>query len=314
MKASGRINRQMGFETLEERFMLSAGSGLSSVAVHSAIGHRASVPAVVHPSEKVSPVASTDLNWSGYAISTSANSVSYVAGSWVVPAVNSKSNGYSAVWVGIDGYSSKTVEQVGTEEDVVNGQATYYAWYEMYPSASVTIPNFTVKAGDSITATIGYDSTHQNFVLTINDPTESGTYTITQTATGAARSSAEWILEAPATDHGILALASFGSVTFANAYATVNGTTGAIDHWQAYSINMAFSSRGRTLMEASASSLSDCAATLSLPPAISLNSYLGAVSSFTVTRSAAIAVNHALPSQRGWSGWPGLWAWNWWKL
>ena len=309
MKARSLINRQMGFEALEVRFVLSAVSGLSSVAVHAAVGHRASVPAVVKPSAKVAPIASADVNWSGYAVSTAANSVSYVAGSWVVPAVSSKSNGYSSVWVGIDGYSSSTVEQIGTEEDVVNGQATYYAWYEMYPSASPTISNFTVKAGDSITASVRYDSTHQNFVFTISDTTESETYTTTQTATGAVRSSAEWVVEAPSTAHAILPLASFGSVTFANAYATVNGTTGAIDNWQAYSINMAFSSRGRTLTEASASSLSDRAATSPLPTAVSLETYLGDASSFTVTRSAAVAVNPAPPPQRGWGG---LWAWNWW--
>ena len=309
MKARNLTNRQMGFEALEVRFALSAVSGLSSTAVHSAVGHRASVAAVVQPSAKMATIASTDVNWSGYAVSTSANSVSYVAGSWVVPSVNSKSNGYSAIWVGIDGYSSNTVEQIGTEEDVIDGQATYYAWYEMYPAASVT-PNFTVKPGDSITASVRYDSTHQKFVLTISDTTESETYSITQTASGAVRSSAEWVVEAPSGDHGILPLASFGSVTFVNAYTTINGTTGSIDNWQAYSINMAFSSRGRTLTEASASSLSDSAAISPLPTDISLKTYLGEVSSFRVTRSAAIAINYAPPPRRGWSGWGGLWARN----
>jgi hypothetical protein len=289
MKARSLIHRQMGFEALEVRFALSAASGLSSVAGHSAIGHRASVPAIVQPSAKMAPIASDDVNWSGYAVPTSANSVSYVAGSWVVPAVNSKNSGYSAIWVGIDGYSSSTVEQIGTEEDVVGGQLTYYAWYEMYPSAGVNIPNFTVKAGDSITASIRYDSTHQNFVLKISDTTESETYTMTQTAPGAARSSAEWVVEAPSADHGVLALANFGTVTFTNAYATVNGTTGPIDNWQAYSMNMVFSSRGRALTEASASSLSDSAG----------------VSSFSVTRSAAVPISHAPSPQRGWSGWGG---------
>src|SRR5437870_4998940 len=59
-------------------------------------------------------------NWSGYAAETNltapaANAVTAVSGSWVVPQVTGSSTGYSSVWVGIDGYSSATVEQIGTE-------------------------------------------------------------------------------------------------------------------------------------------------------------------------------------------------------
>ena len=82
--------------------------------------------------------------------------MSYVAGSWTVPTASTKTSGYSSVWVGIDGYSSSTVEQVGTEADVSGGTVTYYAWYEAYPSASVKIGSFTVKPGDAITASVSY--------------------------------------------------------------------------------------------------------------------------------------------------------------
>ena len=170
----------------------------------------------------------------------------------MVPTVNTKTNGYSSVWVGIDGYSSSTVEQIGTGEDVVNGSATYYAWYEMYPSRSVTISTMTVKAGDSITGSVAYVPAI-SFVLTIKDATESETFTKTLTATGAARSSAEWVVEAPSSNYGVLPLANFGTVTFTNAYATINGTTDPIDYWQSYAINMESGSR----VEASTSALSD---------------------------------------------------------
>ena len=73
----------------------------------------ASAAAVAKSSATVTPIASTSSNWSGYAASAPANSVSYVAGSWVVPTASSKTNGYSSVWVGIDGYNSSTVEQIG---------------------------------------------------------------------------------------------------------------------------------------------------------------------------------------------------------
>ena len=45
---------------------------------------------------------------------------------------------YAAFWVGLDGYTSKSVEQLGTDSDCTNvNSPSYYAWYEMYPAASV---------------------------------------------------------------------------------------------------------------------------------------------------------------------------------
>ena len=46
----------------------------------------------------------------------------------------------SAFWVGLDGYSSTSVEQLGTDSDCVSGKPSYYAWYEMYPNPSVRAP------------------------------------------------------------------------------------------------------------------------------------------------------------------------------
>ena len=86
-------------------------------------------------STTTTPIATTSTNWSGYAVSGAADSVSKVAGTWTVPTVSTSTNGYSAVWVGIDGYSSSSVEQIGTGKEVYGGKASYYAWYEMYPSA-----------------------------------------------------------------------------------------------------------------------------------------------------------------------------------
>src|SRR5271166_4368093 len=71
-------------------------------------------------------------NWSGYGAATNLSapatgSVTAVSGSWVVPTVTGSRRGtvYSAAWVGIDGLSDSTVEQLGTEQDVSNGTAHY---------------------------------------------------------------------------------------------------------------------------------------------------------------------------------------------
>jgi Peptidase A4 family len=87
---------------------------------------------------------------SGYAVTGAAGSVTDVKGSWVVPAVQGSrpsTNQYASFWVGIDGFSSNTVEQIGTDSDCQNGAPTNYAWFEFYPhpftSAEMTLPGLT---------------------------------------------------------------------------------------------------------------------------------------------------------------------------
>ena len=174
-------------------------------------------------------VPSTSTNWSGYADSTNAGAVTAVSGSWTVPTVTGSGTSDSAAWVGIDGFNSSTVEQTGTAMDIVNGHAEYSAWYEMFPAAEVTIRNLTINPGDTIAASVTYNTAANDFVLTITDVTDGNTFTTTQSAPNAQRSSAEWIVEAPSNNAGVLPLANFGSVSFANAQATINGVSGPIN-------------------------------------------------------------------------------------
>ena len=184
-------------------------------------------------------------NWSGYAAFASpANSaVTAVSGTWSVPTVTpGPTPGWSSSWVGIDGFNSGSVEQIGTEQDITSsGTAQYYAWYEMYPKGLVQITSMTIKAGDQISASVTYDGSGK-FTLSITDGSQS--YSTTQSAKRAKRSSAEWIEEAPSSIFGVLPLANFGTVNFSNAKATLNGTTGPIDGaaWQNDAINMVNSS------------------------------------------------------------------------
>ncbi len=173
----------------------------------------------------------TSSNWSGYAVETNlsnpqSNAVSDVKGQWTVPAVNcsgTTTNTYSALWIGIDGYSDSSVEQTGTEQDCINGIASYSAWYEMYPKPSFRV-NIAVKAGDIVSARVQYVG--NKFVLTLNNVTTGKTFTTSQKS-NAQRQSAEWIAEAPWSG-GVLPLANFGTMLFSNAGATLNGHAGTI--------------------------------------------------------------------------------------
>ncbi len=161
---------------------------------------------------------STSTNWSGYAATGSG--FTSVSTTFAQPAVDcTKGDGYSSFWVGLDGYNSNSVEQTGTEADCSGGVASYSAWYEMYPKYPVTYRD-AVRPGDSISESVTYAS--GSFTLTIADSTRGWSHSVTKKLRSAKRSSAEVIAEAPYSG-GVLPLADFGTVSFANS--KVDGST-----------------------------------------------------------------------------------------
>jgi hypothetical protein len=203
-------------------------------------------------------------NWSGYAVTGANGSVTDAKGSWVVPSVASTCagvpEGYAAFWTGIDGWTSSTVEQIGTDSDCVNlqgsktGTPTYYAWFEFYPQDAFLIGDYTsagackadcVAPGDTISAEVKFSGNgargfrHREasvFTVTITDQTQGWSFTTSSTVPDAKQSSAEWIAEAPygcSTASGFCDLSDFGTVDWGDyltsvantAYATVAGVT-----------------------------------------------------------------------------------------
>lgn len=167
-------------------------------------------------------------NWSGYAVEGTA--FTKALGSWTVPSVNcSKTpNTYSSFWVGIDGWTSTTVEQTGTDSDCDGSTPSYYAWYEFYPAASVLISSVPVSPGNHISATVTWTS-GSSFTVTLANETTGKSYSKSGTVRNAKRTSAEWIAEAPCCTRsgGILPLSDFGTVDFGEDYTGVSGTNGA---------------------------------------------------------------------------------------
>jgi Peptidase A4 family len=161
-------------------------------------------------------------NWSGYAATGSNGAFSSVSSSWTQPTATCSSgrhgrggsDTYAAFWVGLDGYSSDSVEQTGTLIECVGSTAYYYGWYEMYPSALVTYSN-TLRPGDAISASVTFSGS-ETYTLTLKDSTQNWTKTETINESGLDRSSAEVITEAPCCTNsgGILPLADFGTVNY----------------------------------------------------------------------------------------------------
>jgi hypothetical protein len=166
--------------------------------------------------------SASSLNWAGYA--ATGGTYHTVQASWKQPSVTCApgESSYSSFWVGLDGYNSRTVEQIGTSADCNNGTPTYYAWYELYPKLSGQLP-ITIAPGQSITAKV---STTGNGVFTVSLSVNGGApQTITGKVANASLSSAEVITEAPSSNHspsGTLPLADFGGVSFSGA--TVDGS------------------------------------------------------------------------------------------
>jgi Peptidase A4 family len=184
-------------------------------------------------------------NWSGYATYASGVTFSDVKGSWTQPTATCNTTGhkYASFWVGIDGYQSSSVEQTGTDSDCSSqNHPSYYAWYEMYPAASVQISGFTVHPGDAITAEVARVGT--TYTLTLKNTTTGQTFTTTKTQSGLANSSAEWVAEAPSQcifTCRVLPLANFGTVNFTGSFTTGNGHAGSSSDatWSHDSITMA---------------------------------------------------------------------------
>ena len=152
-------------------------------------------------------------NWAGYAIGGGRHSS--VSAQWTVPTVSATTRpGYSALWVGIDGFTNDALIQAGTEADFYDGVAHYSAWWEILPAPAVTIRSLSIRPGDRVSVTIARVSSG-HWRITIKDA-RSGSYTTTRAYSGPA-TSAEWIEEAPIVEGRATRLAVHGTVAFDNA-------------------------------------------------------------------------------------------------
>ncbi|HEY5428671.1 MAG TPA: G1 family glutamic endopeptidase [Solirubrobacteraceae bacterium] len=190
-------------------------------------------------------------NWSGYVTGGSSGSsgaqYKTVSGSWIQPTAKCTSgSAYSAFWVGLGGTGqTEALEQDGTEANCsADGTASYYAWYELVPSAPVKVA-LAVHPGDHITSRVTVNGT--DVTVAIDDITTGQSFGKTLTMSNPDTSSAEWIAEAPsACQQGLssctpLPLTDFGTVTFTNASATTTaGHTGTISDpdWSASAVSL----------------------------------------------------------------------------
>jgi hypothetical protein len=173
-----------------------------------------------HATERNGHFQAESTNWSGYAVTGANDAFTSVSANWTQPTATCTSGGrrssdqYAAFWVGLDGYSSDSVEQTGSDSDCDGRTPDYYGWYEMYPADPVYYTN-TVKPGDSMSASVTFSGT-DTYTLVLKDSTQGWTQTQKISESGFDRSSAEVITEAPCctASGGILPLSDFGTINY----------------------------------------------------------------------------------------------------
>ena len=202
-----------------------------------------------HAVKNVTAIAS--FNWSGYADTATKNQTfTKVSGSWTTPSVTcSAEDQITTNWVGLDGFTSGTVEQLGTLSWCFQRTPIYATWYEMFPHG-LTEVGTTVKPGDKIAASVTRTGT--SYALKLTDSTTSGNnISVTKTCALATckDTSAEWISERPSFSIGVAPQAHYNAFKVTSGAQTSSGTAGTIgsgpgvnaitmiDAEQAYNLN-----------------------------------------------------------------------------
>jgi Peptidase A4 family len=181
-------------------------------------------------------------NWSGYA--DTGSNFSKVSAHWTEPtpgSCGSSSVTLAAFWVGIDGYSSASVEQDGTLIECYYGTNYQFSWWEMYPTNAIQTVGESVAGGDSITASVVRSG--DSYTLAVTDASHTAnSFSTTQSCSNCANSSAEWIAEAPSGSSGVYPLEDFGTWTASSASVTEGSTAGVISSFTDDEITMIDSS------------------------------------------------------------------------
>ena len=233
----------------------SRSTSIVAVAVASSLGLFAGTAQAATPALIVSP------NWSGYVATSPASgaTISYTraSGTWTVPTADcshEKAGAASTIWVGLGGYNSAAQDAIGNSATVTNGQVgtdsscdandkpTYYAWFQLQPYPSYTIPH-RVSPGDTITGLVTYLSSTVGEVK-VADQTAGWSFTRKLSLSYPDERTAEWIVEAPANCIRFActqaSLAKFGAVTMRGISAVGNGQTGTLadPNWSVTAIKL----------------------------------------------------------------------------
>ena len=171
-------------------------------------------PAAPASASPVHVVATSTVNWSGYALN--GGGFTGVTGTFNVPAPLKSTSCLeeTSVWVGIDGLHNRDLLQAGVAErgftvpssrtqttwpapgvaPVLCGAGQIFAWWEDLPSGPVQV-GLPVHVGDSVTVSI-FKMSPGWWALALHDLTAKQSFFLAQRY-GGPQTSVEWVVEAP---------------------------------------------------------------------------------------------------------------------
>ena len=202
---------------------------------------------VVAPAAWSGPVTKeVNPQWSGYVVTAPHVAFTRITATWREPFVHCTRGdvaALSAAWVGLGGYASTVLEQVGVDANCdAAGKPSYYAWFELVPDTAHTVAE-TVAAGDTITGSV--TRLKLNLVeVRIENRTRHWTFARQITWDASESSSAELIAEAP---YGCIRfecspapLANFGSIMFHDITVVGDGRGGTLSTsaWRRVAISL----------------------------------------------------------------------------
>ncbi|KAJ5201364.1 uncharacterized protein N7498_006027 [Penicillium cinerascens] len=167
-------------------------------------------------------------NWAGIVRDKPPASATYsaVSATFTVPNPTATDNSgdmqAASAWVGIDGDTyTKAILQTGIDSYIQNGETSFDAWYEWYPSSAENF-DLDLSAGDVIVAMVKSTSPSEGIAIIENKSSgKSVTTTLSAPSSDATLGgqNAEWIVEDFNTGSSQVPLANFGMVTFSGAQA-----------------------------------------------------------------------------------------------
>lgn len=167
-------------------------------------------------------------NWSGTVLTQppSGDEFTHVSTRFTIPKVSSDgldSYQSASVWVGIDGATvSDAILQTGVNVGILDGSPHYSAWYQWYPEASVTWPDFELQAGDVVETTVNATSKTSGICIVENKSTgqkASKTIEAPKPSSTLSGKNAEWIVEDFLSNGSPVPLVDFGEITFEESKA-----------------------------------------------------------------------------------------------
>jgi hypothetical protein len=177
----------------------------------------------------------TSSNWSGLVVLDGTGvfdqKPTTVYGTYVVPTaqacgVNERGDYHSSNWIGIDGYFSDDVLQLGSETDINctgGGGERVYSWFEWYPNPSTMESSFPVGPGDNIELIVQANNGQSSFLVTFGNWSRRQSWAVKMNPPGGTHlygNSIEWIVERPEVNSALTTLTPYLQSVWTSMEAT----------------------------------------------------------------------------------------------